>query len=414
MVHMAIPVPRHRIARRADTTDNIDGIGTNTDQQAGIGDESNNDVTSEGTDSTVFAKDTETIFLNTDSSDGDADEDSDDTTLNALEAAIEQAVAACQTPTLVCDLGKIRVLNISDNSCSWTCEVDPHYQKPRNNKGPIIGGSVGATAGVLLALLVMLLVTQVKRRRRARAAYLKDTADLASELSDLPLMQHANRTQHSSASSVPSSGNAADAKPSSKLAMSFGIGGSQKWRSSHSDAWATPRMPNPDEAGTELTMDICDRPPESDPTLAATDGALPYRQVKTAAAYPLLEEFSHNTESSSVRAGDAGVNGYSGQIPEPAGSPQSQARHLFRKKQMTRGSNEYSDFATPEIQLLHNYEIAQYSGDAAIAAARDSAVGTPIVAAFNPFNAVPSIRSLPYDGQSLPSVSRKHSDKSNI
>ncbi|KAJ1828519.1 hypothetical protein LPJ56_001060 [Coemansia sp. RSA 2599] len=367
-----------------------------------------------GTDSDDKGNKDNTNTNNSDSTD-DSDRD-DDGRDSSNRDALEAAVAACETTSLVCKAGQIRVLSISQGSCSWSCQKDPYYKEPRDNKGSVIGGSVGATAGVLIVLLAVLLFTQAKKRRRQRAAYEKDTADLASELSDLPLMQNVQHqgSPHRSLSStsVPSSSDSG-----SKLAMAFGVGGSRR-RRPQSSAWVVPRAPHPEEAGTELTMDIIDRPPESDPTLAAFEGALPYRQEKTATAYPLLAEFSHgsNASSSHGAACTTGANGAASESSElfVSGSASPKQGRLLRKHRTPANYDHAAIIVSPEDQLLHNYTIARYSADAAIAAARESAVvATPILAAFNPFNAVPSVRSLPYDDASQPAVSRKHSDKSN-
>ncbi|KAJ1647802.1 hypothetical protein LPJ64_000836 [Coemansia asiatica] len=349
------------------------------------------------------------------STDDSSDSNNDNGNDSANRDTIEAAVAACETPLLVCEAGQIRVLNISQGSCNWSCQRDPYYKKTGNNKGSVIGGSVGATAGVLIVLLALLLFTQAKKRRRERATYDKDTADLASELSDLPLIQNSQR--QGSHQQQQQSSSSSTTVPNSSDGSSF-----QRWRTQTS-AWVVPRAPRPEEAGTELTMDIVDRPPESDPTLAAFEGALPYRQEKTAAAYPLLAEFSHENKVSShgrVVAAATGAGIANGELSETSagssGTASLKQRRLLKKKhQVPASNNGYPEIVSPEEQLLYNYQIARYSGDAAIAAAQESAgAGTPIMTAFNPFNAVPSVRSLPFDdGVSQPTVSRKHSDKSN-
>ncbi|KAJ2721097.1 hypothetical protein GGI07_004202 [Coemansia sp. Benny D115] len=313
--------------------------------------------------------------------------------------------AACKPgPQPDCTADQMQVLRVAtDGSCRWTCENNPYYKKPAHNKGPIIGGSVGATAAVLLLLLVALLFVQIRKRRRERAAYLKDTADLASELSDLPLIAQKPYSRHpssaSSASSVPSTGitpPASQISGASRFAQAFGLWSAQR-KGAHGLAPLVAKVPRPGEAGTELTMDIVYRPPESDPTLAVADGdALPYRREKTADAYPLLAQLS---QQSSAEAVSEATGIYTTLAPQP-----SRRRKLSRKLPV--------QLVSPEDQLIRDYEVARSSADAAIAAARDSSVGTPLVSAFNPFNAVPSIRSLPYDEEMSPIVSRKHSDRS--
>ncbi|KAJ2236201.1 hypothetical protein H4R99_003316 [Coemansia sp. RSA 1722] len=378
---MALALPAFHIIRK-DNSASAEEEEYPPSTQTGLSRITSSDRTDAVRSSTRSSQSTQSAGEGDGSSDdyGDGSDNQDTLDATAAAAAAAAPVAACETPTLTCEAGQIRVLSISQDSCQWSCQRDPYYKKARDNKGSVIGGSVGATAGVLLVLLAILLFTQARKRRRERAAYDKDTADLASELSDVPLMRSVERQgsqQHQqqqwSSTSVPSS----TSDGGSRLASVFGIGGSR------GSDWLVPRAPHPDEAGTELTMDIVDRPPENDPTLAVLDGSLPYRQEKTAAAYPLLAEFSHEGAVAASESGSA--------------------------KQQTAAS------VSPEAQLLHNYEVARYSADAAIAAARESALaGTPVMASFNPFNAVPSVRSLPYDDDgSQPTVSRKHSDRSN-
>ncbi|KAJ1852989.1 hypothetical protein GGH12_005195 [Coemansia sp. RSA 1822] len=226
------------------------------------------------------------------------------------------ALSSCSNP-VQCDVGQIPVLTESGTTCKWECQHDPLYKKPANNKWPIIGGSLGAMMVVLAALVSLLLFVYCRKRRRERAAYLRDTADLASELSDTPLL----KSTYLAPASVP------------------------KWRGAEDMSFVV-LAPNPGDAGTELSMDIVDRPPENDPTLAVSDGAPPYRQEKTASAYPMLAQYSH-----------------------PA------------------------DLATSMSILANNgvlsYEAAKKSGNAALAAARNSVRGSPVSGTFDPFRTVP-------------------------
>ncbi|KAJ2822986.1 hypothetical protein FBU31_004426 [Coemansia sp. 'formosensis'] len=324
-------------------------------------------------------------------------------TLTSVSTSVS-VLPTCLPATLTCGDGEILILSVSDSSCSWSCDIDPHYQKPTDNKRPIIGGSLGAMVLVLFVLLGILLFTQLKKRRLERATYLKDTADLASELSSVPLMR------------PPSPGLPSEAE---RLNMSIGgqghsrvfAWGASRELKSHSAFFAMPTMPSPGEAGTELSMDIVDRPPESDPSLAATNGSTPYRQEKTADAYPLLSYFSGRLDPApatfqTVAHSQAPVHlGAAALIPFTSTS-QSKFTRLPRTSTMPG-----FDLEPPESQLLRNYAAARSSGDAAIAAARESAIAAPPATAFDPFNAVPSIRSSPYSEEARSLVSRRASDR---
>ncbi|KAJ2486685.1 hypothetical protein IWW37_005532 [Coemansia sp. RSA 2050] len=310
----------------------------------------------------------------------------------------------CPPATLTCADGEIMVLLVSGSSCSWSCDIDPHYQKPSDNKRPVIGGSLGAMVFVLLVLLGLLLFTQLKKRRRERATYLKDTADLASELSSVPLMQSSPPGPSSEAERL-------DLSTGSQGHSRVFAWGTSRERKTHSAFFATPTMPSPGEAGTELSMDIVSRPPESDPSLAASNGSTPYRQEKTADAYPLLSYFSGRLDSYPASFQAASIDqapaslGRTLPIPFP---PASQAR--FARPQRTPMMAGF-DLELPENQLMRTYAAARSSGDAAIAAARESAIAAPPATAFDPFSAVPSIRSSPYSEEARSLVSRRASDR---
>ncbi|KAJ2742919.1 hypothetical protein GGI20_004139 [Coemansia sp. BCRC 34301] len=325
---------------------------------------------------------------------------SEETYVSTSSRTSASALPTCQPATLTCEDGQILVLSVSGSSCSWSCEKDPHYQKPSNNKRPVIGGSLGAMVLVLFILLGILLFTQLKKRSRERAMYLKDTADLASELSSAPLMQPPS----------PGSPSGADRLDVSNSHSRVFAWGSSKERKAHSAFFATLAVPSPGEAGTELSMDIVNRPPESDPSLAATNGSTPYRQEKTADAYPLLSYFSGRLDpsttlqSTALNQASASV-GKTTPIPFP---PTSQAKPTWLQR---TSSQPGYDLEPPESHLMRNYAAARSSGDAAIAAARESAIASPMAAAFDPFNAVPSIRSLPYSEETRSLVSRRASDR---
>ncbi|KAJ1832759.1 hypothetical protein LPJ63_003273 [Coemansia sp. RSA 2711] len=270
----------------------------------------------------------------------------------------------CPKP-IDCDVGQIAVLTESGTSCSWECQPNPLYKKPANTKWPIIGGSLGAMVFVLAALFALLLVAYYRKWRRERATYLRDTEDLASELSDVPLLK--------SAAAYPDAHNSSSAGSSATAANSHAWGvGISKWKA-YPDIPFVARAPAPGDAGTELSMDIVDRPPESDPTLAVADGTVPYRQEKTAAAYPLLAKFSHTSDV--------------------AESMNQFANAMKRSK----GPNQLPEFSENPARSV--YEAAKLSGNAAIAAANDSALGSPVTGAFDPFHAVPGVGNSP----SLPS-----------
>ncbi|KAJ2358148.1 hypothetical protein IWW50_001240 [Coemansia erecta] len=248
------------------------------------------------------------------------------------------ATANCTDPSS-CGVGEIPVLTGSGTTCEWACQPDPLYKKPANNKGPIIGGSLGAMVLVLSVLVTLLLFVYCRKLRREHAAYLRDSEDLASELSDTPLLKSTYMAQSSMA----------------------------KWRGTD-DVGFVAMAPAPGDAGTELSMDIVDRPPENDPTLAVSDGAPPYRQEKTASAYPMLARYSQPTDlmaSIDRMARDRGL-----------GRPEDLMASIDRMADDGR----------------LKYEAAKASGNAAIAAARNSARGSPVSGTFDPFRTVPGAK----------------------
>ncbi|KAI9479068.1 hypothetical protein LPJ79_003080 [Coemansia sp. RSA 1821] len=255
---------------------------------------------------------------------------------------MELEIAPCNSTRPRCNEGQIAMLTESNSECKWTCQADPLYTKPANNKWPIIGGSLGAMLFVLALLLALLLLTYMRKRRRERLAFLKDTEDLASELSDQPLL---------AAYPIDSTGSSATSEPASF----WGLRGT-RWKSGE---FFVAKAPAPGDAGTELSMDIVDRPPESDPTLAIAEGVSPYRQEKTASAYPLLSKFSTELSGSLTHTPNAGK------------PPQR------------------LDIA------MADYNAARFSGNIALAAARHSALSSPATGAFDPFHAVPGVGNSP-------------------
>ncbi|KAJ2452697.1 hypothetical protein EV183_002757 [Coemansia sp. RSA 2336] len=255
---------------------------------------------------------------------------------------MELEIAPCNSTRPRCNDGQIAMLTASDSACKWTCQPDPLYKKPVNNKWPIIGGSLGAMLFVLALLLALLLLSYTRKRRRERLAFLKDTEDLASELSDQPLL---------AAYPIDSMGSSASSEPPSF----WGLRGA-KWKSGE---FFVAKAPAPGDAGTELSMDVVDRPPESDPTLAIADGVSPYRQEKTASAYPLLSKFS------------AELSGPLARSPNADKQPQR------------------LDIA------MADYNAARFSGNIALAAAHHSALGSPATGAFDPFHTLPRVGNSP-------------------
>lgn len=178
----------------------------------------------------------------------------------------------CSNVPAACDdKGKMLVLSVSGDLCRWTCEPDPTYHRPPNKRS-VIAGSLGAMVGVLLVLLGLIFVARYRRRRHERAIRQKDEFDLANELSHAPLLATpTNELGHKARSFIPKTKGARLSDP-----MDTGI-----------------YTPAPGEAGTELSMDIVERPPENDPTLFSEDGVVQYRQEKTSDAYPMLSYFSY-------------------------------------------------------------------------------------------------------------------------
>ncbi|KAI8319576.1 hypothetical protein GQ54DRAFT_306183 [Martensiomyces pterosporus] len=331
----------------------------------------------------------------------------------------------CSSPTQTCSASQAPVLVFSSSgSCSWVCQADPQYRKSSNAKKPIIGGSLGAMVFVLFIILTLLVATRYKRKNAERKAYLKDTADLADELSGVHLLDEAsvrgsqstgfNNADIGHSSSRPHE-DSVNLGIGAKLGLALGIpsNSSRGWKAK-SDVFVKPLIPGPEEAGTELTMDIVDRPIETDTTLATRDGSTPYRQEKTADAYPLLSQFSLFPHSAATP--------FSGLVNESATSlpinpnfgfmPPTQS-HSRRKGHRPRNAvTSMPVFESPEEVMLRNYEAARSSGDAALAAAQESARLRESEVFFNPFNAVPSIRSSPTTDEAQSLVSRKRSDRS--
>ncbi|KAJ2157789.1 hypothetical protein GGF46_004253 [Coemansia sp. RSA 552] len=326
---------------------------------------------------------------------------------DADSPAPEPLCTASETPCSAED--EIPVLVGSGESCAWECQADPLYKEPVNNKGPIIGGSLGATVFVLSVLIALLLYVQCKKRKREQAAYLRDTEDLASELSGEPLLKYmdpvhpvpnSNSSGLRGAETLGFDSSSDGSNTGTKFALFFGR--HRSGSRTHADLAApfVVKAPSPEDLGTELTMDVVDRPPESDPTLAIGDGTIPYRQEKTATAYPLLTRFS-NPPDPSTEMGQ--LFGYTDATPPLA--------HMGGKN--PRKLSTYSGIGSdmPEYRARMEYEAARSSGDAAIAAAaRHSAMMSPATAAFDPFNAIPSVHSSPSGKGTQSVLSRQPSD----
>ncbi|KAJ1954678.1 hypothetical protein EC988_002302, partial [Linderina pennispora] len=225
------------------------------------------------------------------------------------------------------------------------------------------------------------------RKRYERLAYEKDTVDLANELSAAPLLGN--------------SANSDNFKPElglgTKLALAFGLSKSRTWKNS-SESSIRPLIPAPEEAGTELTMDIVNRPIEKDATLELVEGSIPYRTEKTADAYPILTQYPlfQDTADYSPNYSSASLPNNNGR-----GSPRR-----AQGSQLTMATSPPA-FESPDQILTRGYAMAQMTGNAAIEAARQSSSKRDSAQAFNPFNAVPSVRSSPTS-----SMARKPSDKS--
>ncbi|KAI9500755.1 hypothetical protein BX070DRAFT_229817 [Coemansia spiralis] len=323
----------------------------------------------------------------------------------------------CQAPlaTPTCNKGEMEVLVVSETSCVWECKKDPLYKKTTSSKHTVIGGSVGAVAFVLLVLLGILLFTQYKKRKREYAAYAKDTADLASELSDTPLVPTHQRDQISLESTAASTTVSTAGMIGSKVLFTLGLGSKIASGAKAKSIDIPLRVPLPGDDGTELTMDVLNRPPDKDPTLTIADGTpMPYRKEKTADAYPLLADFSHPSEI------DTGIIGnypmlygisrvdMQQQTIRPAYALQKQ-QSIARRLQRPTSVNNIA-FGLPEARAMREYEAARHSGDAAIAAMHRSAFSTRTAAVFNPFHVSPSICSTPF-GEEPRSVASRRSSK---
>ncbi|KAJ1731653.1 hypothetical protein LPJ61_002428 [Coemansia biformis] len=312
----------------------------------------------------------------------DASDSEAGTPTSGLDGVDGAALAvACPLPTLKCVEGEMRVLLGTEGGCGWECQPDPFYKAPSNNKGPIIGGSLGAMLFVLGILLVLLLAVHGKKVRRERATYAKDTEDLVRELSSEPLLRSTQSVYRRL--SVGAASVATQEGLASRLAPFFGLRSGAE-QSARLDPYFVAMAPVPNDAGTELTMDIVDRPPENDPSLAIAEGAVPYRQEKTAAAYPLLAVFSlppDLDEPTEVHHGHGDI------APQ-----QTPTAHPLER------ADTLEDLVSPfsSHQTTPDYEAAKRSGHAAIAAARVTAMGSPALASFDPFCAIPSIPSSPF------------------
>ncbi|KAJ2082762.1 hypothetical protein H4R24_001359 [Coemansia sp. RSA 988] len=310
----------------------------------------------------------------------------------------------CPKSALACDDGQIGMILISGTSCSWECQPDPLFEKKSNRKGAIIGGSLGVTVFVLAVLLALLLRANFRKRRRERAMYMKDTADLANELSEEPLLKNVQNTypvkdDTTGSSNSQSSTNASTNEVSGiKKASLFSFGNSAG-QSEKPDAFFVAKAPNPGDAGTEMTMDIVDRLPNNDPTITIANGTAPYRQEKTACAYPLLELFSHPPDLATSM--DHLLLGNSiAPLPSHGVKEQKRRRTIDRKA---------PSFA--ETRPIAEYEAARLSGNAALDAARISAASSHMTATFDPFHTVPSVQGSPLSQSARSISSRRNSDK---
>ncbi|PIA18455.1 hypothetical protein COEREDRAFT_79908 [Coemansia reversa NRRL 1564] len=329
---------------------------------------------------------------------------SDTSTTSEDDASTTSPNINCPNSTLACDDGQIGMLLISGTSCSWECQPDPLFKKKTNKKGAIIGGSLGVTVFVLTVLLALLLRANFRKRRRERAMYIKDTADLASELSDTPLLKHVENTYPvqntttESANSQFSTSTSTNASSGIKRASVFGFG-SRARQSEKPDAFFVAKPPNPGDSGTEMTMDIVDRLPNNDPTLTIANGTAPYRQEKTASAYPLLELFSHPPDLAAT------MDQYSlGDTLAPL--PNYFVKEPKRKRTVDRKASSL----VPNHHIAE-YEAARLSGNAALDAARLSAASSHMTATFDPFHTIPSVQGSPLSQSSRSINSRRNSDK---
>ncbi|KAJ2778558.1 hypothetical protein H4R18_004522 [Coemansia javaensis] len=290
-------------------------------------------------------------------------------TSTSTSVAEPSATMVCPPPATRCDEGQVQVLVDGDGACRWECQADPLYVAPSNDKGPIIGGSLGAAVCVLAVLLGLLLFAHCKRTLRERAAYAKDARDLASELSDEPLLKDMREEGASAPGSSAGSATAEGSGLAARLAPLFlGLGDLPAAQGSRADAPFRAERPALGAVGTELTMDVFDRPPEADPTLAIADGAAPYRREKTASAYPQLAVFAypHDPHVLDERP-DAAAAAAAALVAHP-----SQPADVWRAPYAAqRGPVPGS----PEDLARLSYDKARRSGSMAIAAARGSSLG---------------------------------------
>ncbi|KAJ1963808.1 hypothetical protein GGI12_001823 [Dipsacomyces acuminosporus] len=360
-------------------------------------------------------------------SNGDDGQEAPDSTLDTLQSSPAPSKPApaptnpCPTPTEPCMENEASILFLSqDGTCRWVCQPDPQYRKVANAKKPIIGGSLGAVVLMLFALLVLLLATRYKRRKAERRAYLKDTADLADELSGVHLLESSQPQSSQSTELHPSGTNSlarsrrdlASLRVGTKLGLVFGAHSVNKALKTSSDPATRPLIPTFEEPGTELTMDIVDRPAEADTTLAVMDGSTPYRQEKTADAYPLLAQFSLLQHSVPVlftgSANESAMSLSNSCAPGYLATTWTRTKHKNRQSKIPIASSPA--FEPPEVLMMRRYEAVRNSGDAALAAAQESARIRQSEIHFNPFELAPSVRSSPNTEESQSLVSRKRSN----
>ncbi|KAJ2709094.1 hypothetical protein H4R19_004423 [Coemansia spiralis] len=217
-----------------------------------------------------------------------------DSSLDTTETSTASELCPDRAPH--CAEWEMPVLLGTDGACGWTCQRNPLYQAPSNNKGPIIGSSLGAMLLVLFVLLGLLVFVHSKKVRRERAAFDKDTEDLAHELSYEPLLLHNTQSVYRR-HSIGTASVATQEGLASRLAPFLGLrsGAEQSARIKPTFVNAAPGF---GEAGTELTMDIVGRPPEDDPSLTFPVHGKPYRREKAAAVYQVLADISKKSDDS--------------------------------------------------------------------------------------------------------------------
>ncbi|KAJ2514319.1 hypothetical protein H4217_005818, partial [Coemansia sp. RSA 1939] len=86
----------------------------------------------------------------------------------------------------------------------------------------------------------------------------------------------------------------------------------------------------------------------------------------------------------------------------------SMARRLQRPV-----STDCVDLSSHGTRLIRDYEAAKSSGDAAIESIRKSALSASTAAVFDPFHAIPNIRSTPYRNESRSMRSSRTSSKTS-